>query len=144
MNLTGVFIKAFEDMKKKAWDRVYVMIDLHGTIVKPVYREEERYEFYPFALEALRLMTNEPKISLILWTSTYIEKIEKYLEVLRAEGVRFDQVNANLLEKSTDIQCFDKKPYFNVGIDDKFGFDPENDWEGLYRFLAEDAPNWLL
>ena len=35
------------------------------------------------------------------------------------------------------MSCFDEKTYFNVGIDDKFGFDAETDWEILYNYLVE-------
>ena len=31
-----------------------------------------------------------------------------------------------------------EKLYYNVGIDDKFGFDPENDWAELYEFFMNN------
>lgn len=34
------------------------------------------------------------------------------------------------------FQDFSEKLYFNVGIDDKFGFDPETDWTEVIEALS--------
>ena len=34
-------------------------------------------------------------------------------------------------------ECYEKKFYFNVLIDDKAAFDPESDWEPLYHLLMK-------
>ena len=36
--------------------------------------------------------------------------------------------------QDTDLYCSDKI-YFNVGIDDRFGFEPEKDWDKISYFL---------
>ena len=82
-------------------------------------------------------MTHAEQISLILWTSTYKEIIDEYIEFFKANSIRFDYVNINTETKNTSLSCFDEKTYFNVGIDDKFGFDAETDWEILYNYLVE-------
>ena len=46
--------------------------------------------------------------------------------------------NENPEVGNTSFQNFEVKPYFNVGIDDKFGYEPETDWvkviEVLWKF----------
>ena len=104
-------IKAFNTAHEKKlvnhWDKNYVLVDIHATILKPSYHNEEKFEFYPYAKEVLRLLSIKKDYSLILWTSTYHDKIE----------------------------CFDEKTYFDIGIDDKFGFEPETDWEEIFYYL---------
>ena len=52
-------------------------------------------------------------------------------------GIKFNHINLNTEEKNTSLCCFDEKTYFNVGIDDKFGFDPQEDWKEVYDYLVE-------
>jgi hypothetical protein len=59
------------------------------------------------------------------------------LEYFKANGISFDMVNSNSETKNNELSCFDEKTYFNVGIDDKFGFDAETDWEVVYNYLVE-------
>jgi hypothetical protein len=46
-------------------------------------------------------------------------------------------VNINSETENTDLSDFTEKTYFNVGIDDKFGFDAEIDWKITYDYLVE-------
>ncbi len=127
-----------ESLKLKAargWDTLYVLVDLHGTVFTPTYENVELYEFYPHTKEVLQRLTKSKLFNLILWTSTYDEELEKYLEVFKKNEIHFDQVNMNILEKSNKYACFDKKLYFNIGLDDKFGFCPEEDWEQIENWL---------
>ncbi len=41
MDIIKTFDAALERMQKKKWDCIYFMIDIHGTIFKPCYKEEE-------------------------------------------------------------------------------------------------------
>jgi len=141
-------IKSFEDAfgrsKAKGWDRVYVMVDLHGTIFKPCYHNEEKFDYYPWAKETLQLMTkfeykHDFDIMLILWTSSTLESLKAYFERFRNDNIYFHYVNKNpdVVAQSSDPKSstFVDKFYFNVGLDDKFGFDPEHDWAEIYKFL---------
>ena len=140
-------IKSFEDAfgrsKAKGWDKVYVMVDLHGTIFKPCYHKEEKFEYYPWAKETLQLMSkfnkNNVSIVLILWTSSTPESLKPYYVKFLDDKIDFRYINENpeVSAQSTDPKssCFTNKYYFNVGLDDKFGFDPEHDWPEIYKFL---------
>ena len=52
-----------------------------------------------------------------------------YIKVFEENGIHFDYINENPEVDNNELGNFDKKLYFNIGIDDKFGFDAENgDW----------------
>lgn len=127
---------------EKNWDYIYFLIDVHGTVFKPSYLKEEKFEFYPYAKEVLKLFTKAPKVKLILWTSSTQEYIDKYLNIFSNNGIHFNYVNENpeVDRQETDPISLDlsQKFYFNVGFDDKFGFDPDIDWKLIYDGIKED------
>ena len=45
--------------------------------------------------------------------------------------------NENPEVGNTSFQNFEVKPYFNVGIDDKFGYEPETDWVKVIEVLGK-------
>lgn len=139
MNIVKAFDNAYERAKYKNWDYIYVLIDVHGTIFKPSYLNKEKYEFYPYAKEVLQLLTLYTDTKLILWTSSTYTAIFDYLKVFRNNNIVFDYWNKNpeVERQSTDPDTLDlsSKYYFNVGIDDKFGFEPETDWKLIYDYL---------
>lgn len=138
MNIIKAFDAAFKRMKEKNWDCIYVLVDIHGTIFKPSYNNEEKFETYPYAKEALHLMSESKKIKIILWSSTKRSWMNDYWLALTPE------VYADFLNGNDDVEVgpddpeqmdFSKKFYFNIGIDDKFGFEPETDWKEIYEYL---------
>ena len=137
MDIKKAFEIAFNRKKEKKWEKIYVLVDIHDTILKACYNDEETRQWFPYAKEALDIMSHAQQISLILWTSTYDDIIADYLKHFKENGITFDMVNVNHETKNTDLSCFDENTYFNVGIDDKFGFDAETDWEILYNYLVE-------
>lgn len=137
MDIIKAFEQAFKRSKEKNWDYIYVLVDIHGTIFKPSYYDIEKYEYYPCAKAVLQLLTAIPKIKLILWTSSYTNIINQYLHVMEKDYIRFDYINRNDEVKDTDIQYFGDKLYFNVGLDDKFGFNPEKDWEEILDYFSK-------
>ena len=137
MSIEKSFDNAFKRMKDRNWDHIYVLVDIHDTIFEACYHEKENHKWYSFAKEALQIMSYARNISLILWTSSHKESINEYLEYFKANGISFDMVNSNSETKNNELSCFDEKTYFNVGIDDKFGFDAETDWETVDNYLVE-------
>ena len=135
MNISNAFGSAFNKMKDRGWEKIYVLVDIHDTIFRGTYSKEETYEWLPYAKECLQVLTSMEYVSLILWTSTHHEEIAKYLNVFEENGIHFDMVNVNTETEDTELSSFKEKTYFNVGIDDKFGFDAENDWEHLFYYL---------
>jgi hypothetical protein len=137
MSIVKSFEDAFKRMKERHWEKIYVLVDIHDTVFEACYHDEETHKWFPHAKEALEIMSYSEQISLILWTSTYDNVINEYLDFFKANSIKFDMVNVNTETKNTSLSCFDTKTYFNVGIDDKFGFDAETDWEIVYDYLVE-------
>ena len=110
---------AINKMKQRGWDRIYFLVDIHDTIFKATYNEIEKYEWLGQAKEALQKLTETPWIILILWSSSYNDTLKDY-------------INENPEVENGSLGCFDKKPYFNVILDDKAGFS-EEDWTKIIQ-----------
>ena len=129
------FEKAFETAKKKNWDKIYIAVDLHETCLKPTWQVELSKEFYPFAKEALMLLSERKDICLILWSCSLPEINKQYSAFFKENNINFNYINENPECKSTSYADFETKLYFSVGLDDKFGFEIE-DWQALYKYLT--------
>lgn len=138
MDIIGAFEAAFYRAKKNDWDYIVVLVDIHDTIFKACWDNPENYEYLGKAKEALQLMTRMPNIKMILWSSSYIDKLADYMYKMSGDYICFDTVNKNIEGiENTKLACFDKKLYFNVGIDNAFGFEPEKDWNNIYNYLIQ-------
>lgn len=140
MDISKAFAAAFERKILKNWDRIYVAVDIHDTILRACYDEEEHYDFFPHALEALRMLSERQDIILILWTACHPGPLADYIAKFEEEGIHFDYVNSNPEISNTALNNFDEKLYFNVGLDDKFGFEGETDWQTVIDVLEEYRP----
>lgn len=136
MNIIKAFEAAFYRAKENNWDYIIVLVDIHDTIFKATYSKEENYEYIGKAKEALQVMSARKDIKIILWSSTF-SKVQ-YILKLDKDNIIIDAFNRNIDGiENTEIACFDEKPYFNVGIDNAFGFDPEKDWDDIYNYLIQ-------
>lgn len=131
MGLIKQFIKSF----KRYPDKIYVTVDIHGTILKPSYHNTETYQYYPFAKKVMQMMSKRKDICLIMWSCSHLESLIKYNNKFDKDNIVFDHCNKNDECKNTDLSCFDLKHYTDVGIDDKFGFNPYIDWFKLYVYF---------
>ena len=137
MSIAVAFRNAFQRKQEKGWEKIYVIVDIHDTIVRACYDKTEAYDFFPGAKEALQIMSSRDDICLILWSGSPIEVLEKYQKRFAADSIHFEYLNENPEVENSAFQNFDKKLYFNVGIDDRFGFDPETDWEQVIEALND-------
>ena len=136
MNIIGAFEAAFNRSKKQNWDYIVVLVDIHDTIFRASWDKPENYEYLGKAKETLQLMTKMPNIKMILWSSSYIGRLADYINEFTNNDICFDAINENINgTTNTELACFDEKPYFSVGIDNAFGFEPEKDWEDIYNYL---------
>ena len=135
MGILKSLIKEEQKMINRGWDKIYVFIDIHDTIFQSDYGRKEIPVYYPMAQMTLKEMSDNPKISLGIWSSTHPKDLAKYLDIFESDKIFFDHINENVEEKNTEYACFDKKPYFNILLDDKAGFDPTTDWAVVYGFI---------
>lgn len=136
MDIGKAFKAALNRKVERNWEKIYVIVDIHDTILHASYENTETFNYFPSAREALQLMTNREDICLILWSSTYKEKLEMYIDHFAGDGIHFDFMNENPEVGNTRLSDFEAKLYYNVGIDDKFGFEPETDWQKVIEVLS--------
>ena len=129
----------FIHAEEKEWFETYWAIDIHGTVSRPDYRKTiKEIEYYPYAKETMKLISDRPDIILIMSTSSYPDEIDTYVEQFAGDGIKFRYINKNP-EISSDRGSFgyyEDKFYFNVFFDDKSGFNPDRDWKFLYDYFS--------
>lgn len=130
--------RLFTMKKERGWEYLYFMIDIHNTVIKPTYDKSTDFEFFPYAKEVLQLICKQTDIKTIMWTSTYPDTIKQYEDKFWENGIVFDFVNENPDFKDDYIRCFIDKFYYDIGFDDKFGFDAETDWKEIYDYLKNE------
>ena len=134
--ITDAITAAYEVYNNRKWDKMYWAFDVHGTIIKPNWEQGNiPTEFYPFAKEAMQLISSKKEIVTMLYTCSLPEEIPLYKELFTNASIRIDYVNENPEVKSQGYGYYETKPYFNVLFEDKAGFKPERDWEKVIELL---------
>lgn len=126
--------KAFLEMERKNWDKIYYYFDIHNTILYPDYNNTTT-DFYPYAKEVLQYLSKRKDIVLALYTCSYPEEIERYQKFFKEHNINFTHINRNPDIKNTQYGYYQDKPYFNVLFEDKAGFDAENDWKLIKNYF---------
>ena len=136
--ITRAIEKALDNKVKRGWEKTYWAFDIHETILEPNWVKGVLPKtFYPGAKEALRLISKREEIVSILYTCSYPDEIQDYLNYFREQDIHFDYVNENPEVENNGIGNFDGKPYFNVLFEDKAGFDAHKDWFKVLKLLGE-------
>ena len=133
--------KTFEMKRAKGWPEVYFCIDLHGTIIpsgKDTNDTTDEKAMYPYAQEVLQYLSSRKDIILILWTSTPQPRLNQAWGWFDKMGINFKYVNENPHAKDTARSSFKEKFYFNVLLDDRAGFSPE---DGDWLLIAKELEN---
>jgi methionine salvage enolase-phosphatase E1 len=135
---------AFKIKEERGWDRIYVAVDLHGTVLKPNYKSGNiAKEFYPMAIETLQEMTERKDIILIISTCSWPEEIFEYEEYFKTFNIKFDYINENP-EVESEVYghgYFEDKYYFNVLLEDKSGFLGDTEWPDVYKAITKNKLN---
>ena len=151
--------KMFHHAFEKEWFITYWAFDIHGTILKPNYRKDNKdaildgkdVVFYPWAKETLQLISKRKDIVMIISTSSYPEEIECYQKVFKENNIIFKYINENpeIDSSKGNFGYYKDKFYFNVLLEDKAGYDPETEWYQIYSLLKQyendnyfPDPNW--
>ena len=124
----------------KKWYETYWAFDIHGTILVPTYRKDSYdSEFYPWAKETLQLLSDRKDIIMILYTSSYPKEIEHYQKIFKENDIHFKYINENpeIDSSKGNFGHYDDKFYFNVLFEDKAGFNPNSEWQEIYKLLKK-------
>ena len=134
--ITNAIKHAFNLAGERHWDKIYWAVDIHGVVIKPNWsRAELPLEMYDGAAEVLKKVSDRADVLLILYTCSWPEEIEKYLDFFKKQGINFEYVNKNPEVTNAAYGCYDDKFYFNVLLEDKAGFDPFKDWSKILDLL---------
>ena len=68
-SLVKAIQNAEEKARKRGWDRLYYLVDIHETIIEGNWSNVLPTQFYPGAIELLQNLTKRKDICLILWKS---------------------------------------------------------------------------
>ena len=161
-NIREIFEDTLTKNHECGYDTLYVALDVHGTIFKPskktmleygdgaekpsevVYNigVRDEFEFYPDAEECLQILSANPKVKLLLWTSTYWQA--NTLRLLKEHGIEIYAINGNRDFSHSKYADFSTKFFFDILLDDKAGFDAEHDWTELLKLLKDMKRNEYL
>ena len=132
----SIRVNHFNAIKKKKWDYTYWFVDIHSTILKPTYKRGDiGGEYYAYAKEVLQGLTKDKAVKLVMYTCSHPEEIKEYIKFFENDGILFDFVNENPDVKNDAYGNYEKKPYINVLLDDKAGFDAWEDWEPIAKIM---------
>lgn len=138
MKLKTLLYNTYYIMEQRKWDKFYIAVDIHGTILEPTDDMTEfATEYYPNAKLVLQYLSKRDDCEMFLYTCSPIEKSNKYREFFAKDSIKFVNVNSNENVKNTKYSVFDSKPYFNILLDDKALFNPYKHWEEFIEFYDE-------
>ena len=130
--------REYKNMHNRGWDRIFLMFDLHGTIIKPNRTVGNTdLVYYPYAKETLQLISNRDDLDLNIYTCSHEHEIKAYQEKFKEDGIFFKYVNENPDVETSGYGNYDKKPYMNILFEDKAGFFGEDSWKPVYEYFKE-------
>ena len=125
---------AFETAKRKKWDKIYVAVDIHETIVYGNYETGDiPKQFISISKQVLQYLSSRKDVVLILYTCSHPSEIVKYIDYFNSNGINFKYANINPEVPNDALGCYTIKPYFNLLLEDKSGFVAETDWTEVYE-----------
>lgn len=139
-DIIDVIQRQYDKQMKQQWYESYFLIDMHGVIIRPNHKDElvNRLDFYDFAQRSLQMLTNRPDIRTILYTCSHDYQIRHYVNLLGLHNIEFDYINDNPEIGEGDYGDYTHKPYFDVYLDDKAGFNADEEWYDIFTWLRKD------
>ena len=133
-----VFDTAWKSMKDRNWEKIYLLVDVHGVIMHSNYCGDSD-KIYMECIDPLRIMSADPRFCLIMWSCSSPESGKRYREIFKRYGIKFDYYNENPeVDNSNGYGDYSKKLYCNCLLDDKAGFDPAIHWNQINEWLIEN------
>lgn len=131
---------AFKRAESEGWFELYIAVDIHGTIFPSTYDTSAQRKFFPGAKSCLKYLSSRRDIKLFLFScSSNLEYLE-VLEFLKKHDISFDGFGSadvvHIEDKNIVKTKYWSKPYYNLLIDDKAGFHP-NDWKIIEERFRE-------
>lgn len=118
---------AFKRAEKQHWWKLYIAIDIHGVMFESTSVVERQRIFLPGALETLRYLSSRRDIEMFLFSCSHSKELWEVKDFLAKNNV-----NVAPMPDYTEISSMGRgnyllKPYYNLLLDDKGGFEA-NEW----------------
>ena len=140
--VSSMFDKGFHTAKDAGYNYMVIAVDLHGTMINTKVFNETQGKFldkieaslFPQAITALQAMSAHKSIVMYVYSGTKKSKLKKLVNYLYEKyGISLDTRYHPMTQHAS--QSFKTKPYFNILLDDRAGFDPTGDWLEIIRFM---------
>ncbi len=142
--ITNAIRNAYRTAKSRNWKNVYWAIDLHGVCFNSTYGKGSYKFIGPWVTRALQLISKRPETTIILWSSVHKDEEADIIKFFADHDIVVSYFNHNPAVKNTATGNFDTKFYFSVLLDDKAGFDPNEDWDQIYDLFINDDGDLTL
>lgn len=129
--------KTYKENHELRYEKIYIAVDIHGTILEPSWDKTENFTYLGSSKEALQGLSAREDTVLIIWSSSYPEKLKMYQEKFKEDGIDFKYLNQNPEVESGRISCFETKPYYDILLDDKAGFE-WTEWKDILNWLENE------
>ncbi len=127
---------AFERAERQNWWKLYIAVDIHGAIFPSTENKNEQRIFFPGALPALQYLSGRKDVDLMFFTCSHEEEITEVVSLLNRNGVKIAFINQNPEVINDARGDYRFKPYYNILIDDKAGFEPK-EWKDVLEVFRE-------
>lgn len=152
MTYSDLIKKRFEIASKRRWDKVIVAVDLHDTVMNSekynaaiknsqTVRHASKWAVYQQAILPLQMLTKRTDVKLVWYTGTDEKTLEIITSMLFAEySIKFEGIaGGDEFELVHEGQSFENKPCFDILLEDKAGFDPEEDWKEVLKGINNNV-----
>ena len=137
MSLHTAIARAFAYKRERKYPITYIAIDLHGVCFNSTYTQGGYAFINADCKNALRILSDRPDVKIILWSSCHKEEQTEIIKFFGDNGISVDYFNENPECENTVSGCFDQKFYFSILLDDKAGFDPNEDWGVVIDYFSK-------
>lgn len=122
---------AYEQFALKSFDRMYLALDIHGTVADSDYLHVS-HSLYSVAIQPLPVISHLPEVCIILYSCCHPEDYASYFKLFQEHNICVKYFNENPEVTNTQTGCFDVKFYYNLIFEDKGvpGFEPSL-WPGV-------------
>ena len=135
MNLFNIK-NSYDQKVEKNWDTIFWMVDIHDTIIPGKYDIAQSFEFYEYAKEVLQFLSKQDDVCLLLYTCSHPSEISRMWGFFGCNDINFEYVNENPCVPDTELGNYKDKPYFNILLENKAGFEP-SDWKSIKELLED-------
>ena len=137
MSLHTAISRAFAYNTKRNYPFMYIAIDLHGVCFDSTYSQGDYAFINSDCKKAMQILSNRKDVKIILWSSCYKEEQTDIIKFFSDNGIEVNYFNENPECENTVSGCFDQKFYFSILLDDKAGFDPNEDWGVIIDYFSK-------